>query len=207
LLSNDANINSKDSLYLSRNDDSTNQSTMGQSIKREKTPPLHNSKTTLKFKPNRTIESSPTSKKHHNETTKPVNPTSVKRRVLTKTKTVSNLKMTQNSSTIAMPSKTPKEDNQKSKLSLKNDSTYDPATPKTSKHYGTSFKEPHKPLEKNPTSRSMIGLTKSDSVNNNSGGKKNLVKHQTTKGPITKPQLEEKKNEETKKEITKSNYN
>ncbi len=139
MLSNDANINSKDSLYLSRNDDSTNQSTMGQSIKREKTPPLHNSKTTLKFKPNRTIESSPTSKKHHNETTKPVNPTSVKRRVLTKTKTVSNLKMTQNSSTIAMPSKTPKEDNQKSKLSLKNDSTYDPATPKTSKHYGTSL--------------------------------------------------------------------
>ncbi len=180
---------------------------MGQSMKREKTPPLHNSKTTLKIKPTRNIESSPASKKHHTETTKPLNPTSVKRRVLTKTKTVSNLKMTQNSSSITVPSKTPKEDHQKSKLSLKNDSTYDPATPKTSKHYGPSFKEPHKPLEKNPTSRSMIGLTKSDSVSNSSGAKKNLVKHQTTKGPILKSQLEEKKNEETKKEVTKSKYN
>ena len=178
---------------------------MGQSAKREKTPPLHNSKTTLKIKPTRTIESSPAAKKHHNEN-KPLNTASTKRRTLIKTKTVSNLKMTQNSSTITNPSKTPKEDFQKSKLFLKNDSTFDPSTPKTTKHNGPSFKEHHKPLEKNPTSRSLIGISKSDSVSTNSGTKKKLVKHQTTKGPIAKPQLEEKKNEENKKELNKSNY-
>ena len=175
-----------------------------QPLKRENSPPLTTSKTTAKLKQTKPIETSPNSKKPVEA--KPIPTSASKQPTLTKTKTVANLKTT--TTTTTNPQKQiSKEDPTKSKLSLKIDTTKEEPiiTPKTTKASGVpTLTENPKPLSRIPTSKGPLSNTVKVEPSKLGEPRKTLVKNQTSKGPLVKPQLEEKKTEDKN---AKSNFN
>ena len=125
--------------------------------------------------------------------------------MLTKTKTVGNLKTLQNSNPLNKPQK---DEIQKLKLSLKIEVGKEEisSTPKTTKAKDTPNLNSTKDTPKErTTSRGPIGKT--ELTKTTSDNKKTLIRNQTTKGPLVKPQIDEKsKVEEAKKEPAKSKY-
>ena len=167
--------------------------------KREKSPLLQTSKTASKLTKAKPLENSPSAKnlnKEKNESQ--ANPLSATKPMLTKTKTVANLKTTQSTNSINKPNK---EEIQKNKLSLKIDVGKEEIKAKDVPNVNSKTPK----LERNPTSKGPISKTESTKTTSD---KKVLVRNQTSKGPLVKPQNEEKpKIEDTKKESAKSNYN